>query len=374
MVLSFQKLENAATLHSNEVAEIIFYTPTRNAAILALTPELLNSEWARFPADLLFALGGKIREQAQSSGSDVFRVTDAHGSDFTGRISYRYGFKYVEPPKQWQFFPGGDMAELPDPPVNGTLVFEQLEGFAGLLSEPIRLTIEEQWITRVEGGKEARWFEEQMKRYENGHFLCEVAVGVHPKAPLSIGLKNKGHGHDRASPRRHVHCGVGKWANPDAKGESGWHWDGGGLRPTFTVGDVELIRAGRLTRWMTRRFGSSPPATAIRTTSWPRSGRGRANAAPLMVSRVFSSGAVAPTGGNGLEMSDQSDLSNPPGSLGPIPKRMDSRSPTRNASWRFRFRPGSSILSARQASGKVQGKRQGCMRRSSITPPLRRSR
>ncbi len=247
VVLSFQKLENAATLHSSEVAEIIFYTPTRNAAILTLTPELLNSEWARFPADLLFALSRKIREQAQSSGSDVFRITDAHGSDFTGRISYRYGFKYVDPPKQWQFFPGGDMAELPDSPVNGTLVFEQLEGFAGLLSEPIRLTVEEQWITRVEGGEEARWFGEQMKRYENGNFFCEVAVGVHPKAPVSIGLKTRAmdtitHRHSGT-----FHCGVGKWANPDVKVKSGWHWDGGGLRPTFTVGDVELIRAGRLT-------------------------------------------------------------------------------------------------------------------------------
>ncbi len=64
------------------------------------------------------------------------------------------------------------MAELPDPPVDGTLVFEQLEGFEGSLKEPIRLTIENQWVTRVEGGEEARWFEEQMNRYENGNFFC----------------------------------------------------------------------------------------------------------------------------------------------------------------------------------------------------------
>jgi hypothetical protein len=29
--------------------------------------------------------------------------------------------------------------------------------------------------------------------------------------------------------------------------DSGWHWDGGGLRPTLTMGEVELIRGGRLT-------------------------------------------------------------------------------------------------------------------------------
>jgi hypothetical protein len=247
VILSLQHLENAATLHNDDVAEIIFYTPTRNVAIISLSPELLASEWARFPAELVFAIYKKVREQALSSGTDTFHLTDEHGSDLTGRISYRAGFKFVDPPKQWQFFPGGEMAELPDPPVNGTLVFEQLEGFEGFLKEPIRLTIENQWVTRVEGGEEARWFEEQMNRYENGNFFCELAIGVNPKAPISAGLKTRGM--DTIT-HRHAgtfHCAVGKWANPDCQVKSGWHWDGGGLRPTLKMGEVELIRSGRLT-------------------------------------------------------------------------------------------------------------------------------
>ncbi|MDP7385686.1 MAG: hypothetical protein QF593_06625, partial [Nitrospinota bacterium] len=110
VILSFHGLENAATLHNNDVAEVIFYTPTRNVAVISLTPELLASDWARFPADLVFRIYQKVREQALSSGTDVFRVTDEHGTDFTGRIAYRAGFKFVDPPKQWQFFPGGEMA------------------------------------------------------------------------------------------------------------------------------------------------------------------------------------------------------------------------------------------------------------------------
>ena len=247
VILSFHGLENAATLHNNDVAQVVFYTPTRNVAVISLTPELLASEWARFPAELVFRIYQKVREQALSSGTDVFRVTDEHGTDFTGRIAYRAGFKFVDPPKQWQFFPGGEMAELPDPPVNGTLVFEQLEGFEGFLKEPIRLTIENQWVTRVEGGEEARWFEDRMKRYENGNFFCELAIGVSPKAPVSAGLKTRGM--DTITHRRagSFHCAVGKWANPDSQVDSGWHWDGGGLRPTLTMGEVEVIRAGRLT-------------------------------------------------------------------------------------------------------------------------------
>ena len=262
VLLSFQQLENAATIHNDDIAELIFYNSPRNTAIISLTPGLLDSDWARFPAELLFALYKKVRQQALSSGTDVFRFTDRHGTDLTGRIAYRSGFKYVEPTKKWQFFPGGEMAELPDPPVNGRLVFEQLEGFEGFLSEPIRLTIENQWVTRVEGGKEARWFKEQMDRYENGNYFCEIAIGINPKAPISAGLKTKGmdtiaHRHSGT-----FHCAVGKWANPDVTVLSKWHWDGGGLRPTLTMGEVELIREGRLTalddseiREMASRYG-----------------------------------------------------------------------------------------------------------------------
>ena len=201
VILSFHGLENAATLHNNDVAQVVFYTPTRNVAVISLTPELLASEWARFPAELVFRIYQKVREQALSSGTDVFRVTDEHGTDFTGRIAYRAGFKFVDPPKQWQFFPGGEMAELPDPPVNGTLVFEQLEGFEGFLKEPIRLTIENQWVTRVEGGEEARWFEDRMKRYENGNFFCELAIGVSPQGPGFRRAQDERHGHDHPQAR-----------------------------------------------------------------------------------------------------------------------------------------------------------------------------
>ncbi len=247
VVLSFQRLENAATIHNDDLSGLLFSTPLRNTAIISLTPELVASAWARFPADLLFALYKKVRQQALSSGTDVFRLTDSHGSDLTGRIPYCYGFKYVDPPKKWQFFPGGEMAELPEPPVDGQLVFEQLEGYEGFLTEPIRFTIEGQRVTRVEGGEEARWFKEQMDRYENGNFFCEIAIGINPKAPVSVGLKTRAmdtiaHRHSGT-----FHCAVGKWGTPDVEVPSKWHWDGGGLRPTLMMGEAVLVQGGRLT-------------------------------------------------------------------------------------------------------------------------------
>ncbi|MBI2881984.1 MAG: hypothetical protein HYY21_10340 [Candidatus Tectomicrobia bacterium] len=247
VLLSLQRLENAATIHNDDLSALLFSTRLRNTAVISLTPGLLASDWARFPADLLFALYKKVREQSLSAGTDVFRLTDRLGSDLTGRIPYGYGFKYVEPPKKWQFFPGGEMAELPAPPVNGRLVFEQLEGFEGFLKEPIRLTIRDQRVVQVEGGEEARWLKERMDRYENGNFFCEIAIGVHPKAPLSEGLKTRAM--DTIA-HRHAgtfHAAVGKWGAPGAKVSSKWHWDGGGLRPTLTLGEVALVREGRLT-------------------------------------------------------------------------------------------------------------------------------
>ena len=246
VLLSFHRLENAATIHNDDLSALLFSSPLRNTAILSLTSELLASDWARFPADLLFTIYQKVRQQALSSGTDVFRLTDPHGSDLTGRIPYVYGFKCVEPPKKWQFFPGGEMAELPAGPVNGQLVFEQLEGYEGFVKEPIRLTIEDQWVTKVEGGEEARWFKEQMDRYENGNYFCEVAIGINPKAPISVGLKTKAmdtiaHRHSGT-----FHCAVGKWGAPGVEVSSRWHWDGGGLHPTFTMGDTVLVQRGRL--------------------------------------------------------------------------------------------------------------------------------
>ena len=55
VVLSYQRLENAATIHHDDLSGLLFSTPLRNTAIISLTPELVASARAQFSAELLFA-------------------------------------------------------------------------------------------------------------------------------------------------------------------------------------------------------------------------------------------------------------------------------------------------------------------------------
>jgi len=136
------------------------------------------------------------------------------------------------------------VALYPEAPVHGRLVFETLEGFAGLLKEPVVLTVEDQRVTRVEGGEEARWLERMIRRYPNGDFVCELTWGISPKASLRLGLQQRAP--DTVLYRRAgvYHVGVGMW--PCEGIWSDFHWDGGGLKPTLVHGGKTLIDAGRL--------------------------------------------------------------------------------------------------------------------------------
>ncbi len=82
----------------------------------------------------------------------------------------------------WTFFPSGNVALHPESSVNRVVVFESMEGFEGTLKEPVRLTVEDHWVKKGEGGDEARWLDRLMKRYENGNYSCELAWGTCPKA------------------------------------------------------------------------------------------------------------------------------------------------------------------------------------------------
>ena len=245
VLITAQALENAAIVDNLHFARFLIRTGKRCVSLICPTPALLTSSWATFPPELLWALFRKTSVRARSGKDDVFHLTAPNGTDLRGRLLFAWGFKEDQPPRGWMFFPSGDMAEHPESPVNGTVVFDQMEGFAGDLREPVRLTVEDHWVTRVEGGEEAKWLENLMDRFEKGRYLCEVAIGVHPKAPVSEGLQVRAP--DTILFRRSgtYHAAVGNWAwIPEH--DSLLHWDGGCLDPTFTVGGETLIDNGRL--------------------------------------------------------------------------------------------------------------------------------
>ncbi len=262
VLITALELENAATVDNLAFAHFLKRIGKPCVALICPTPALLASPWARFPTELLWSIFQKTAERAQAGKDDTFHLTAPNGTDLRGRLSFQSGFKTNQPPRGWMFFPSGDMAEHPESPVNGTVVFDQMEGFMGHLKEPVRLTVEDHWVTRVEGGEEAKWLEHLMDRFEKGRYFCEVAIGVHPKAPVPEGLQNRAP--DTILFRRagSYHAAVGNWAwIPEA--DSLLHWDGGCLDCTFSVGGETLIDSGHCTilddpeiRELASRFGN----------------------------------------------------------------------------------------------------------------------
>ncbi|MBI2881729.1 MAG: hypothetical protein HYY21_09055 [Candidatus Tectomicrobia bacterium] len=244
LITAFE-LENAATVDSLQFGRFLQRTGKRCVALICPTPALLASAWARFPGELVWAIIRKTAERAKRGKDAAFHLTDPNGTDLRGSLSFHLGFGEKQPPRGWMFFPAGDMAEHPESPVNGAVVFEHLEGFAGYLREPIRLTVQDHWVTRVEGGEEARWFADLMDRYEKGRYFCEVAIGIHPKAPVAEGLQVRAADTILFRHAGSYHAAVGNWAWL-SEADSRLHWDGGGLKPTLQVGGETIIDAGRL--------------------------------------------------------------------------------------------------------------------------------
>ena len=244
VLITALELENAAIVDNLNFSYFLGRTGKRCVSLICPTPELLASDWARFPGEILWVIFDKTLERARRGKSVEFHLTDANGTDLKGGIDYKWGFTEQPPPRPWMFFPGGDMATHPMSPVNGTVVFEHMEGFSGYLREPVRLTVEDHWVTRVEGGDEAAWLEDLMDRYEKGRYFSEIAIGVHPKAPVHEALQYRAP--DTILFRRagSYHAAVGHW--PWLKDfDSPLHWDGGSLKPSFSIGGAQLIDTGR---------------------------------------------------------------------------------------------------------------------------------
>jgi 2,5-dihydroxypyridine 5,6-dioxygenase len=247
-------MTNAASVDNLDIYRCMWQNELRVTAVIANTATLMSSDWAHFPSELHYLMWTKsARLLCDTDG----HLTDSIGTNlkmkffpwpegdpFSSSWAQVKGSHVHRPPGTWEFFPGGTIAVCPNE-VEGTLAFELLEGFAGTLTEPIRLTIQNHRVTKVEGGIEAKWFSELMQKHANGTYFCEFAWGVNPRSPLREGLKIKAP--DTLLFRRagSYHCGVGLW--PGMGVPSSLHWDGGGLNATFRLGSKTVIANGHLT-------------------------------------------------------------------------------------------------------------------------------
>ena len=226
--------------------------------------EALTEEWARFPFEVMQLATRKIYDQwtyGATTPGDVTKtihVQADNGTDLTATYDPRYvihtGFLLPElMPGQWNQFCGATVGIEFFKDANGTVVFDGLHGeeeYKGLppigsdvvhpLSEPVRWTFEDRRC-RIEGGYEA----ELIKRLiaaggEYADILCEIALGVNPKAPLATMPT-------RRSGVTHYAVGSTAGRTPTPEMESApVHTHGHLLKASLWIDDEPCIENGRL--------------------------------------------------------------------------------------------------------------------------------
>jgi leucyl aminopeptidase (aminopeptidase T) len=156
-----------------------------------LTPAMLAADG---PASVdYFALNalGLALAKVFSEGENI-HVTCPNGTDLTASIKGRAGRSIAGLPLIMKPGGGGGCA-FPDGeahvcPVEGTgegmIVFDVTAHNVGLIEEPMRLTVEKGWVTKIEGGREADIWRKLLAQFEDANnYNCpaEIAIGLNPR-------------------------------------------------------------------------------------------------------------------------------------------------------------------------------------------------
>lgn len=232
----------------------------------AVTAPLLCTAWAQTPHELV----SEIRYQASLPFIEglPWQITDDNGTHLEGFINPPYN-----PNHPWfttysiRREDGGAYRPWPEwvhPPVRlrdvfGVFIFDRMLswwsryiGISPYFSKPIRLTIENSRITKIEGGDEAdalsRFLVSMRERLGDGvyGFNC-LHFGVHPQANVSMQqcpniLYHRLIDHSHSS-NIHVHIGA---PAPTAEYPYWMHCTGDIQRATFRVGDTLVHDQGHL--------------------------------------------------------------------------------------------------------------------------------
>jgi mannose-6-phosphate isomerase-like protein (cupin superfamily) len=244
--------------------ESLVHTPTAGRAVreggLRLVSASLDpgaawsSEFAVHPLEPLFARARAAAGRLRPGGAA--RLWTADGTDLRfdvapGAVIGMPGGARPGPLVRgkggFSLFPPGAIGTSPRR-ARGTVVLDGLLGFAGRLAEPIRLDVEEGFVTGVHGGPEAGWLAARIAEHENGGHVAKLLAGLHPAAPVEDGLAELHRRKARLSRAEGVVLvGLGDALSVGGELASSWHWDGVVLGPVWwSVDGRPLYVAGAL--------------------------------------------------------------------------------------------------------------------------------
>lgn len=155
----------------------------------AKTVAALSSDYGRFPADLLFAIGTAVIHRL-ARGRHI-RVTTRAGTDVSMGVAtntiggYCYPFTY-DTPGHKKGFPGGVVCFHPEAPVEGVIAVEGVtrrnKPPKSVLDKPLFLELSDHRVTKAWGAAADWWTAYAGRGDDNTGWLAECMWGVHPKA------------------------------------------------------------------------------------------------------------------------------------------------------------------------------------------------
>ncbi len=203
-----------------------------------------------------YAVRDRIETASKKIGNaDSAHITTVKGTDLKMHISPGRWVKdtgIFSEKGQYGNLPAGELFLAPDEgTANGMLVIDGAMAGVPELDEPIRITIKDGFAENIEGGQGA----EQLQKIltEAGEKLKEA--GKNPKlvyniAELGIGMNDKAgvinNPLEDEKVLGTVHVAVGDNSTFGGTVKAGVHLDGIIMNPTLRLGEVELIRDGKM--------------------------------------------------------------------------------------------------------------------------------
>lgn len=221
-------------------------TGTRILSMAGCAPEILMEGGIEEDFDRMKPLCDRVAEML-GAGKEV-KLTNPAGTDVTINIEGRPGNSHCCVCDKPGVFTGVPNIEANIAPVNvsGTIVFDgsvpNLRGSErGLLRDPIKLTVEDGSVVKVEGGQEAKTLD-NLWRSQNDpsvYHIAQLALGLNPSITNLNGLIVNDHGAWGT-----VHFGIGTSANLGGLVQAKGHIDGIMLQPTLTIDGEPVLKAG----------------------------------------------------------------------------------------------------------------------------------
>jgi len=193
---------------------------------------------------------GLVLERLWNDGEHV-RVESAEGTDFEsdirGRLSWRWdGHTFGA---DWYdltgcAMPDGEVGLAPlEGSAQGAVVWDASVHSLGLLREPVRLTVVDGWVTKIEGGEQAAQLDAHLASLDDPNaYYCpaEIAIGINEVARITGSMRE-----DKKALGT-VHIAVG--TNSDIGGtiSARTHIDGLLRRPSLWIDGRQIIDSGNL--------------------------------------------------------------------------------------------------------------------------------